>query len=206
MLIRLLQNAECWIESSGGSGSGKIYDLLFVRVVKMCSVSSFHTKDIKLDSINNRALVQEWSLEESDVKFELSFLKNDEHVLHERGRKYPSSIENNIFWMYLWWPIVGLGKECIFNLNRKLIIFFIRRCIDLSGSPKRKKKKAWKMDGFKALVQKRERKKEREKKGKKGMLWGNGWGSIASAESAMDKSSYGKCRGANQLAEAPLIN
>ena len=197
MLIRLLQNAECWIESSGGSGSGKIYDLLFVRVVKMCSVSSFHTKDIKLDSINNRALEQ-WS----DVKSEL-FFKNDEHDLYERGRKYSSSIENNIFWMYLWWPIVGLGKECIFNLNRKLIIFFIRRCIDLSGSPKRKKKKAWKMDGFKALVQKREREKKREKKG---MLWGNGWGSIASAESAMDKSSYGKCRGANQLAKAPLIN
>ena len=49
---------------------GKIYDLLFVRVVKMCSVSSFHTKDIKLDSINNRAL-DEWSADESDVKSEL---------------------------------------------------------------------------------------------------------------------------------------
>ena len=74
---------------------GKIYDLLFVRVVKMCSVSSFHTKDIKLDSINNRALEQ-WSLDESDVKSELSF-KNDEHDLYERGRKYSSSIENNVF-------------------------------------------------------------------------------------------------------------
>ena len=96
MLIELLQNVESRVEGKWGK-VGKIYDLLFVRVVKMCSVSSFHTKDIKLDSINNRALVQEWSLEESDVKFELSFLKNDEHVLHERGRKYPSSIENNIF-------------------------------------------------------------------------------------------------------------
>ena len=65
---------------------GKIYDLLFVRVVKMCSVSSFHTKDIKLDSINNRALEQ-WS----DVKSEL-FFKNDEQGLYERGIKYSSSI------------------------------------------------------------------------------------------------------------------
>ena len=62
----------------------------------MCSVSSFHTKDIKLDSINNRALVQEWSVDESDVKSEL-FFKNDEHDLYERGKKYSSSIENNIF-------------------------------------------------------------------------------------------------------------
>ena len=69
---------------------GKIYDLLFVRVVKMCSVSSFHTKDIKLDSINNRALVQEWTLVESDVKSELFFFKYDEHDLYGRGRKYSS--------------------------------------------------------------------------------------------------------------------
>ena len=53
---------------------GEIYDFLFVRVVKMCSVSSFHTKDIKLDSINNRAL-EEWSLDESDVKSEILFLR-----------------------------------------------------------------------------------------------------------------------------------
>ena len=60
-------------EKKGSGEVGKIYDLLFVRVVKMCSVSSFHTKDIKLDSINNRALVQEWSLVESDVKTEIFF-------------------------------------------------------------------------------------------------------------------------------------
>ena len=62
-------------EKKGSGEVGKIYDLLFVRVVKMCSVSSFHTKDIKLDSINNRALVQEWSLVESDVKTEIFFLR-----------------------------------------------------------------------------------------------------------------------------------
>ena len=78
--------AECWIESRREVEVGKIYDLLFVRVVKMCSVSSFHTKDIKLDSINNRALEQ-WS----DVKSEL-FFKNDEHDLYEHGIKYSSSI------------------------------------------------------------------------------------------------------------------
>ena len=53
---------------------GKIYDLLFVRVcqnyylwefVKMCSVSSFDTKEIKLDSINSRAL--ECPVDKSDV-------------------------------------------------------------------------------------------------------------------------------------------
>ena len=73
MLIELLQNVESRVE--GEWEVGKIYDLLFVRVVKMCSVSSFHTKDIKLDSINNRALVQEWTLVESDVKSELFFLR-----------------------------------------------------------------------------------------------------------------------------------
>ena len=77
-------------EKKGSGEVGKIYDLLFVRVVKMCSVSSFHTKDIKLDSINNRALVQEWTLVESDVKSELFFFKNDEHDLYGRGRKYSS--------------------------------------------------------------------------------------------------------------------
>ena len=69
---------ECWSsycrmlnrEKKGSGEVGKIYDLLFVRVVKMCSVSSFHTKDIKLDSINNRALEQ-WSVDDSDVKSEL---------------------------------------------------------------------------------------------------------------------------------------
>ena len=49
-----MRNVESRVE--GEVEVGKIYDLLFVRVVKMCSVSSFHTKDIKLDSINNRAL------------------------------------------------------------------------------------------------------------------------------------------------------
>ena len=93
MLIELLQNVESRVE--GEWEVGKIYDLLFVRVVKMCSLSSFHTKDIKLDSINNRAL-DEWSVEESDVKSEL-FFKNDEHYLYERGRKYSHSIENSIF-------------------------------------------------------------------------------------------------------------
>ena len=73
MLIKLLQDVESRVE--GEWEVGKIYDLLFVRVVKMCSVSSFHTKDIKLDSINNRALVQEWTLVESDVKSELFFLR-----------------------------------------------------------------------------------------------------------------------------------
>ena len=73
MLIELLQNVES--REEGEVEVGKIYDLLFVRVVKMCSVSSFHTKDIKLDSINNRALVQEWSLVESDVKTEINFLR-----------------------------------------------------------------------------------------------------------------------------------
>ena len=65
----------------------KIYDLLFVRVVEMCSVSSFHTKDIKLDSINNKAL-DEWSVEESDVKSELFFLRMIS--MTKRGRKYSS--------------------------------------------------------------------------------------------------------------------
>ena len=46
---------------------GKIYDLLFVRVVKMCPVSSFHTKDIKLDSINSREL-EECPVHKSDVE------------------------------------------------------------------------------------------------------------------------------------------
>ena len=46
---------------------GKIYDLLFVRVVKMCSLSSFHTKDIKLDSINSREL-EECPVHKSDVE------------------------------------------------------------------------------------------------------------------------------------------
>ena len=73
MLIELLQNVESREEGDWEVEVGKIYDLLFVRVVKMCSVSSFHTKDIKLDSINNRALVQEWSLVESDVKTEIFF-------------------------------------------------------------------------------------------------------------------------------------
>ena len=72
MLIELLQNVESRVE--GEWEVGKIYDLLFVRVVKMCSVSSFHTKDIKLDSINNRALEQ-WSVDESDVKSELFLLR-----------------------------------------------------------------------------------------------------------------------------------
>ena len=89
MLIELLQNVESRVE--GEWEVGKIYDLLFVRVVKMCSVSSFHTKDIKLDSINNRALVQEWSVDDLDVKSEL-FFKNDEHDLYEHGIKYSSSI------------------------------------------------------------------------------------------------------------------
>ena len=88
MLIKLLQNVESRVEGKWGK-VGKIYDLLFVRVVKMCSVSSFHTKDIKLDSINNRAL-EEWSLDESDVKSEILFFKNDEYELYERGRKYSS--------------------------------------------------------------------------------------------------------------------
>ena len=70
MLIELLQNVESRVEGEVEVEVGKIYDLLFVRVVKMCSVSSFHTKDIKLDSINNRALEQ-WSVDESDVKSEL---------------------------------------------------------------------------------------------------------------------------------------
>ena len=45
---------------------GKIYDLLFVRVVKLCAVSSFDTKEIKLDSINSRAL--ECPADKSDVE------------------------------------------------------------------------------------------------------------------------------------------
>ena len=31
----------------------------------------------------------------------------------------------------------------------------------------------------------------------------NGWGSIALSESAVDKSSYGNCRGANWLEPSP---
>ena len=89
---------------------GKIYDLLFVRVVKMCSVSSFHTKDIKLDSINNRALEQ-WSLVESDVKTEIFFFKNYEHDLYGRGRKYSSGWKTEKNMKNGWDQIIGAKKR-----------------------------------------------------------------------------------------------
>ena len=103
MLIELLQNVESRVE--GEWEVGKIYDLLFVRVVKMCSVSSFHTKDIKLDSINNRALEQ-WS----DVKSEL-FFKNDEHDLYGRGRKYSSGWKTEKNMKNGWDQIIGAKKR-----------------------------------------------------------------------------------------------
>ena len=62
---------------------GKIYDLLFVRVVKMCSVSSFHTKDIKLDSINSTAL--ECPVDKSDIKISNKKILLHPHIRVKRG-------------------------------------------------------------------------------------------------------------------------
>ena len=81
MLIKLLQDVESRVE--GEWEVGKIYDLLFVRVVKMCSVSSFHTKDIKLDSINNR---EQWLVDDSDEKSKL-FLRWMFWMGHMKNRK-----------------------------------------------------------------------------------------------------------------------